>query len=100
MSRRAARIDANQPAIIHALRKAGVSVEDLSGVGGGVPDLLCGVPEAVFLLEIKDGAKPPSDRKLTSDQVVWHARWRGPVHIVTSVDEALAVAAHYRSKSA
>lgn len=94
----AKRIDRNQPEIVSALRKAGVSVELTHEVGGGFPDLVCGVPEAVFLLELKDGDKPPSERKLTPDQVVWHARWRGPVHIVTSVAEALAVADSYRKR--
>jgi hypothetical protein len=42
-----------------------------------------------FLVEVKDGAKPPSARQLTPDQERWHREWRGPVAVVTSVDEAL-----------
>lgn len=93
--RRAARVDANQGEIVDALRKAGESVQPLHGVGGGVPDLLvtgrcdiCG-QRVNKLLEVKDGAKPPSWRKLTDDQVKWHGAWRGPVSIVKSIDEAL-----------
>lgn len=101
MTRRVCRIDANQPAIVHALRLAGCSVEHLHQVGEGCPDLLCAIAgDQTFLIEVKDGAKPAADRKLTKDQVVWHARWRGRVHIVTNVDEALAVVALYRARAA
>jgi hypothetical protein len=41
----------------------------------------------LWLLEVKDGAKPPSARKLTPEQEEWHRHW--PVAVVTSVDEAL-----------
>lgn len=89
MSRYAAKIDANQPEIVSALRKAGCFVQPLHTVGGGVPDLLVGRAGVNHLLEIKDGSKPPSARRLTPDQVEWHALYRGTVHIVTSIDEAL-----------
>lgn len=49
-----------------------------------------GVKGNVFL-EIKDGAKPKSARKLTPDQVVWHEKWLGSVYVVESVDDALKV---------
>ncbi len=101
MSRRAARVDANQPAIVHALRLAGCSVEHMHQVGEGCPDLLCSIAgDQTFLIEVKDGAKAASDQKLTKDQVVWHARWRGTVHIVNSIDAALAVVAIYRARAA
>jgi len=87
---RSARIDANQPNIIKALRNAGASVQPLHTVGGGVPDLLVGWRDRNILIEVKDGDKPPSARQLTPDQDVWHKNWRGRVYVVTSVDEALA----------
>lgn len=93
---RAAKVDANQAEIVKVLRQVGVSVQPLHMVGGGVPDLLCAIGNRVFLIEVKDGAKVPSAQKLTPDQVVWHAAWPAPVHIVNSVDAALAVADLYR----
>ena len=87
---RAARIDANQPEIVRALRKAGCSVQPLHTVGGGVPDLLVCRGTCLYLLEIKDGAKPPSARQLTPDQKAWHRDWCGPVHVVESIEAALA----------
>ena len=89
--RRAARTDNNHAEVRTALRNAGATVEDLSGVGKGCPDLLVGWRGWNFLLEVKDGTKPPSHRALTADQKVWHATWGGQVDVVTSADEAVEV---------
>lgn len=89
--RRAAKIDANQPQIVAALRKLGATVQSLSAVGDGVPDLLVGFQGRTLLLEVKDGSRPKSERQLTDDQIQWHIDWRGgPCMVVNSVDEALA----------
>ena len=87
--RRAARVDANQSEIITALRKVGATVQPLHMVGGGCPDLLVGYRGRNVLLEVKDGAKPMSARKLTKDEVDWINEWRGTVVVVYNVDEAL-----------
>ena len=90
--RRAARVDANHTAVMTALGGMGCSVQSLANQGGGVPDLLVGYRGQTFLVEVKDGKKAPSRRKLTDDQGKWHAWWRGsPVYVVHSPDEALAV---------
>lgn len=90
---RAARTDANQPAIIAALRQAGAFVQPLHTVGGGVPDLLVAHRMKWVVMEVKDGAKPPSKQALTDDQVAWHteAQRHAPVYVVNSVEAALAV---------
>ena len=75
--RRAAKIDANQTAVVSALRAAGATVQSLAAVGAGVPDLLVGFQGKTILIEVKDGAKVPSERRLTPDQLVWHGRGRG-----------------------
>ena len=90
---RAAKVDANQRDIIAALRGVGASVQPLHTVGGGVPDLLVGYRKRNYLIEIKDGVKAPSARRLTPDQLEWHGAWRGSVSVVTGVLEALAVIA-------
>ena len=85
-----AKIDANQRAIVKALRQCGVSVLSLAALGRGVPDLLVYAPQLGYLLvEVKDGKKPPSARRLTDDQQAWIDNWRGPVYKVESVAEAL-----------
>lgn len=95
--RRAAKVDANQPRIVEALRDAGCSVQTLHGVGDGVPDLLVGrwMPEwggVNFLLEVKADAKAKKRKGSTAEaQEKWRREWRGPtVAVVTSVDEALS----------
>jgi hypothetical protein len=95
---RAARIDANQPDIVAALRKAGCTVQPLHAVGDGVPDLLVGRDGRNYLIEVKDGRKPPSSRRLTPVQKRWHngddkkrPAWAGQVAIANNVDEALRI---------
>jgi Holliday junction resolvase len=95
---RAARIDANQVEIVKALRALGVSVQHLHAVGSGCPDLLCAVNGVNFLIEVKDGEKTPSKQSLTPDQVKWHEEWKAAVHIVNSIDVAIALANYYRRK--
>ena len=88
MSRLAARIDTNHVAVVAALRKAGATVQSLAGVGKGVPDLLVGIRWKTALLEVKDGAKVPSARRLTEDQLKWHAAWQGGTLAVVDGPEA------------
>jgi hypothetical protein len=91
MSRKyAAKVDANQAAVVAALRHIGASVQPLHAVGAGVPDLLVGFQGRNWLIEVKDGRKPPSERRLTKDQEQWHAAWRGTAAVV--LDEFAAVA--------
>lgn len=92
--RRAAKVDENHGEIRDALRKAGLNVEDTSGAGNGFPDLVVYWRRQILFVEVKDGSKPPSARKLTPDQVKFHDRALAHgvvVHVVTSVDEALAL---------
>jgi hypothetical protein len=90
--RRAAKIDRNHSDIVDALLSVGCRVQSLASAGGGVPDLLVGMPgtKQLMLMEVKDGSKPPSARKLTPDQERWHSAWSGfPVYVITSIPEAL-----------
>ena len=67
--RRAARIDANQEAVVIALRAAGAYVWIIS-----LPvDLLVGYKGHTFLVEIKDGPK----KRLTALQEAFFAKWAG-----------------------
>ena len=77
--------DDNQQEIIDALRAIGASVQDLSKVGGGCPDLACGFRGQVFMLEIKN---PDTKGKLSTNQKVWHKNWHGQVAVVRTVEEA------------
>ncbi len=85
-----AKVDANHREIAMALEAIGCPVLSLAAVANGCPDLLVYNPRTrvVHMLEVKDGNKPPSHRKLTPHQVKFHQRWPC-VQVVTCVDEAL-----------
>lgn len=85
--RRAARTDDNHAAIVAAFRRMGCSVVSLAAVGKGCPDLLCANRTGSWLVEVKDGAKPPSARQLTPDQVEFHAGWRGEIFVVEHIED-------------
>lgn len=85
-------VDANQVAVVAAFRGQGASVLHLHTVGDGCPDLLVGFGGVDQLVEVKDGRKPESARRLRPDQQRFHAQWRGrPVFVVTSAAEAVAL---------
>lgn len=85
------RRDANHTAVVDALRQYGVSVLILSDVGDGCPDLLVGFRGVNLLLEVKDGRKPPSARKLTAAEQEFFRDWRGTVYVVFGVEDAIDV---------
>lgn len=86
--RRAARRDDNEWEIVAALRAAGCCVRFLNEPC----DLLVGRNGATVLLEVKDGNKPPSARKLTEREAEFHKEWNGgPLYVVHNVTEALDI---------
>jgi hypothetical protein len=80
----AARVDANQSEIVDALRAAGRSVQSLSAMGKGVPDLLVGYRGTNYLLEVKI-----LGGEMTPAQEEFEDNWCGQLEIVRTVDEAL-----------
>lgn len=92
--RYANRIDENQNEIVKALRKAGAVVRIISQ-GDGIPDLLVAYKGYTILMEVKDGNKPPSARKLTEAEQKFFDEWTGGMLvIVNSVEESLATLQH------
>ena len=87
----AKRIDGNQNAIVAALRKCGATVQILSTVGNGCPDILVGYRGRNLVMEIKDDSQPESGQKLTPDEERWHDKWRGQKAIVHNVAEAINI---------
>lgn len=85
----AKRADANQPEIVVALRKMGALVLHLHEVGKGCPDLLIGYHGKLMLVEVKDGSKSASKRKLTPDEERFHQSWKGYVVVITSVADVI-----------
>jgi hypothetical protein len=84
------RTDRNHAEIIKALRKIpNLSVFSTHEVGKGFPDIVLGYKGINYLIEIKDGNKPPSARKLTDSEVKFHQDWKGQIKIVNNLDEVL-----------
>lgn len=88
--RRAARRDANHKTVGDYLRSLGWSVLDLADAGDGVPDYAVSRPGFAALLEVKDGSKPPSARKLTPKEQQVKDNWQGPYVIALDGEDAAA----------
>lgn len=82
-----ARVDQNQKEIVKAFRDAGAIVEHTHQLSHGAADLVIGFSGIMKWVEIKDGSKPKSQRKLTSDEAGWHKLWEGYVVIIESVED-------------
>lgn len=81
-------MDSNHRDVVEVLERAGCKVLSLAGMGDGTPDILVSKGKKwMALVEIKDGNKPPSKRKLTDDEITFHANW--PVTTVISPADAL-----------
>lgn len=85
----ARRTDANQREIVDTFRKLGASVQILSDVGKGCPDLAVGIFGINLLVEVKDGNKPPSKQRLTEHEQAFFDAWKGQVCIIKSHDEVV-----------
>lgn len=89
--RRKGRVDVNQAEVVAALRAIGAAVAITSSLGGGFPDLVVGYRGVNWLLEVKDGNKPPSGQRLTPDEIEFHGVWgqHAPIYIVNSPQQAV-----------
>ena len=83
------RTDDNQKQVVSELRKLGISVAVTSDLGHGFPDLVIGYKGLNFLIELKDGKKPPSKRKRTQDQKDFQHDWSGWYAVACSLHEIL-----------
>ena len=89
------KVDDNQKEIVQTFRDLGAKVAITSSAGDGFPDLVvqfrhwCNSNRSgrveTLLVEVKDGAKPPSQRKLTQKQVDFHAVFN--CHIVETIQD-------------
>ena len=89
--RKYGKVDANQAQIVKYIRNAGATVQSIASVGSGCPDIIVGYRGKNWLFEIKDGSRPPSQQKLTSDEELWHEICRGQVAVVNHAMQALEI---------
>jgi len=98
---RAKRTDANHKAVTDAIRKLGYPFKSLHTQGGGVQDLLVGIPDlhgvrrpGWVLVEIKRSRNKTNDdiwdSQFTDKQREWYAQTEGfPRLVVTSAQDAV-----------
>lgn len=89
--RKIARTDSNQKEIVKQLRQIGCSVQVLSTIGSGCPDILCGFNGRNYLFEIKDESKPKSQKLLTEDEKKWHIAWSGQIDTIENFEQILKI---------
>ena len=85
MTRRAARVDANQPEIVDAVRRVGGYCMLTHRQGDGCPDLFVWHKSTGWLpieLKIKGGA-------FTSDEIRVHDECPATIYVIRSVDEMM-----------
>ena len=78
------KVDKNQPEIVGALKKAGMSVLHLHTLGNGAPDILVGYHGKNFLFEIKSHGG-----KLTKDEQVFYFEWQGQTAMIFNAEQAI-----------
>lgn len=116
--RKHARKDDNQDEIRSLIHQLGGTTLVTHQLGDGAPDVIAGTDGltiigrmsarqrsqiidlvdswgysffngANVMVEIKDGEKPPSKQKLTSDEEKWHKDWKGQICIWRSDEEVI-----------
>jgi hypothetical protein len=80
---RARRVDANLDTVVDAYRKSGIRVWVLND---DLCDLVTQFGGVTDLVEVKDGRKPPSARKLTPHQVKTHESMM--IRMVIGIEQA------------
>lgn len=98
MPRLKAKVDDNHKNLTRVFRQLGCSVYSTHQLGKGFPDLCCAIFGRTFLVEIKDGSKVPSQRKLTPDEIAFHGSWKAPVYIIESDMQAAALVMRIRDE--
>ncbi len=95
LARYANKRDANEAEIVKALESIGCIVYRLDKP----VDLLVGYRTFNYLIEIKDGNKPPSRTKKTEAQKLFFENWKGQVRICRTAEEAIKLVTESYGKS-
>jgi len=87
------RTDANQQVIVRLLRQLGCHVLITASLGNGAPDLIVSRGMQTVFVEVKDGSKPPSARRLTDDEEAFRLECQGKARyvVVETEEDALAL---------
>ena len=97
MSRFARRVDENHAQVVAMFRALGCDVRSTASVGAGFPDLAVGLGGRTYLVEVKDGRKVPSARRLTPLELKFAETWRGGWHLVECREDVVALVHRWRN---
>lgn len=88
--RRAARKDANHPEVVSLFIKLGWYVLDIAQLKNCC-DLIVAKDGHALAIEVKDGSKPPSARKLSEGEQKFKDEWLGEWRLVENDNDVLAI---------
>lgn len=80
------RKDENHQEIVAYCRGLGFSVLDVAALKNCC-DIIISKDEYTVAIEIKDGKKPPSKRRLTEGEEKFRKEWKGAYRLVTCVED-------------
>ena len=86
--RRAAKVDDNQKEIVALFRKLGWTVLIISQLKNCC-DIIVSKNGRTVAVEIKDGNKPPSARKLSDGEIKFRDGWQGEYALVICNDDVI-----------
>lgn len=87
--RRAARLDSNHGDVRIHLERHGWTTRSTAPLGDDFPDIIAARQQFTALVEVKDGSKPPSKRKLSEGQQRFRDTWPGVVITALTPEHAL-----------
>ena len=84
------RVDGNHAEVVKAFRKFGCSVLNIS-VLKNCGDIVVAKNYKTVIIEVKDGSKPPSKRRLTRGESEFSAGWQGLYFVVKDLSDVLDI---------
>tara|TARA_R110000851_G_scaffold160243_1_gene303469 strand:+ start:8369 stop:8668 length:300 start_codon:yes stop_codon:yes gene_type:complete len=88
--RRAARVDDNQKDVVALFRKLGWYVLIISQLKNCC-DIIVSKDNITIAIEIKDGEKPESQRKLSAGEVKFKVEWKGRYELVICDEDVINI---------
>ena len=86
--RRAAKVDDNQADVVKLFRKLGWTVLIISQLKNCC-DIIISKSGRTVAVEIKDGKKPPSQRKLSDGEIKFRDNWQGEYALIETQEDVI-----------
>lgn len=87
---RAAKVDENQPEVVKLFRRLGWSVLIISQLKNCC-DIIVAKDKRTIAIEIKDGSKKPSARKLSEGEIKFRDNWQGEWMLVETLEHVMII---------